>query len=175
MLTSLNDLSLSQIFQELPSLVETDGLFVDVTSYGQLQGFLGEITFAVKTYRNSAGFLKESRLLRKMRRMPACVLPCTYCAEPGPPEATPDTCPLCLAFCATPSWKKASQLVKVAVSLKGELTIDGSFAHALLSFLSPLFLKAVKRHEELVAAAAARAAAEAAAAAAAEGSKTKAN
>jgi len=149
-LTSFADLSLAHIFEDLPFLVASHGLFVDVHGYGNLanDGDLGCITLKVVTYSKKGELLKESRLLRKMQQLPPCVLPCTYCAEPGSAIVEADRCPLCLTVCAIPSWTKTTSIAKVTVSTTGRITIDSPHADILTAFLAPLFLARTTHYEE---------------------------
>ena len=149
-ITSFADISLSHIFQELPYLVEC-GLFVDVSGYGTASddSTVGRISLTVTTYTDTDGNrLTHSRLLRKMMNLPACVLPCSYCTPSKEELNPPATCPLCLAECPSPHWKKETIVAKLTLLTTGEITVDSPFAQPLHAFLAPLIMKQVRRFEE---------------------------
>ena len=149
-ITSFADISLSHIFQELPFLVES-GLFVDVSGYGTVadDATVGRISLTVTTYTDVDGNrLTHSRLLRKMMNLPPCILPCAYCVPSNVQVNPPATCPLCLAECPSPHWKKETIVAKLTVLTTGEITVDSPFASQLHAFLAPLIMKQVKRFEE---------------------------
>jgi hypothetical protein len=146
-ISTLSDLSLSQIFQELPSLVTSHGLFVEVNGLANATAHVGDITLKVTTYTGSNGRLKESRLQRKMRGLPAAPSPCTYCTASDTILA-PDTCPLCLTPTQTPGWIKETTVANIKVEHSGKIEVSSSHAENLLSFLQPLFHAQVKQYEE---------------------------
>jgi hypothetical protein len=148
-ITSFADISLSQIFQELPSLVSLYGLFAEVFGYGNLpdDAHIGSITLKITTYKHETkGLLTESRLLRKMQHLPPCEIPCTYCIPSAEGEA--ERCPMCLDLCPHPPWTKGTSVAKITVTPTGQLIIDSQYAEILHSFLAPLFRKQVIRYEE---------------------------
>jgi hypothetical protein len=160
-ISTFSQISLSQIFQELPSLVNTDGLFVEVNGFSHAASYVGDITFKVTTYSGPNGRLKESRLQRKMAGLRATPSPCSFCPLPtsGPSWAkdkggsatpqivAPDTCPLCLTASATPGWVKETTMVNVRVHHSGKIELS-SHADILERFLQPLFTQQVTRYEE---------------------------
>ena len=159
-ISEFSQISLSQIFQELPSLVKTDGLFVEVHGFSHAASYVGDITFRVTTYTGTNGRLKESRLQRKMLGLSATPTSCTFC----PPEAghlwakskgaaatpqilAPDTCPLCLTVSATPGWVKETTMVNARLHHSGKIELS-SHADILQRFLQPLFTKQITYYEE---------------------------
>jgi hypothetical protein len=159
-ISEFSQISLSQIFQELPSLVKTDGLFVEVHGFSHAASYVGDISFRVTTYTGTNGRLKESRLQRKMAGLHATPSPCTFC----PPEAghlwaksngaaatpqilAPDTCPLCLTASATPGWVKETTMVHARLYHSGKIELS-SHADILERFLQPLFTKQITYYEE---------------------------
>ena len=149
-INTFSEISLSSIFQELPSLVSSHGLFVEVFGYGtsSTPGCVGNISLKVITYTNDAGRLKESRLLRKMMQLPACVLPCTFCTSTSNLILEPEQCPICLVVSKNPSWKKETSVARVTVAECGTLTVEAPFDdHVLKEFLQPLFTKQVQIFE----------------------------
>ena len=136
-ISEFSQISLSQIFQELPSLVKTDGLFVEVHGFSHAASYVGDISFRVTTYTGTNGRLKESRLQRKMLGLSATPSSCTFC----PPEAghvwakskgaaatpqilAPDTCPLCLTVSATPGWVKETTMVNARLHHSGKIELS---------------------------------------------------
>lgn len=146
-ISTFSDLSLSQIFQELPSLVTSHGLFVEVNGLSNAAAHVGDITLKVTTYTGSNGRLKESRLQRKMHGLPAAPSPCTYCTASDTILA-PDTCPLCLTPTQTPGWVKETTTAQVKVDNSGNINVTSSHAESLQPFLQPLFHAQVKNYEE---------------------------
>jgi len=166
-ISTFSQISLSQIFQELPSLVNTDGLFVEVNGFSHAASYVGDIGFKVSTYTGTNGRLKESRLQRKMAGLRATPVPCGFCppteskgAAATPQILAPDTCPLCLAASATPGWVKETTMVNIRVYHSGEIRYivtsslpDGEapsppHADRLTRFLQPLFTQQVTHYEE---------------------------
>lgn len=161
-ISTFSQISLSQVFQELPSLVNTDGLFVEVNGFSHAASYVGDITFRVTTYSGPNGRLKESRLQRKMVGLRATPTPCSFCPLPtsGPPCAkgkgatatpqihAPDTCPLCLTASPTPGWVKETTTVNVRLHHSGKIEVTSSHADILERFLQPLFTMQVTRYEE---------------------------
>jgi hypothetical protein len=156
-ISEFSQISLSQIFQELPSLVNTDGLFVEVNGFSHAASYVGDIGFRVTTYTGTNGRLKESRLQRKMAGLRATPSPCSFCppalraskgAVATPEILAPDTCPLCLTASATPGWVKQTTMVNVRVHHSGKIEATSSQADILTAFLQPLFTAQVKYYEE---------------------------
>lgn len=145
--STFSDLSLSHIFQELPSLVTSHGLFVEVNGFNHASDHVGDITLRVTTYTGSNGRLKESRLQRKMRGLPPAPSPCTYCTASDTILA-PDTCPLCLTPTQTPGWIKETTTAQVKVNHSGKIEVSSSHAESLQSFLQPLFDAQVTNYDE---------------------------
>ena len=146
-ISEFSQISLSQIFQELPSLVKTDGLFVEVHGFSHAASYVGDITFRVTTYTGTNGRLKESRLQRKMLGLRATPTPCTFCAAATPQILAPDTCPLCLTVSATPGWVKETTMVNARLHHSGKIELS-SHADILQRFLQPLFTKQITYYEE---------------------------
>jgi hypothetical protein len=147
-ISSLVDISLASVFQDLPYLVESDGLYADVSGYGSpTKEYVGTVVLKVCTY-DKDGLLKESRLLNKMNHLPPCSLPCKYCFEEASSEGE-DRCPLCLRSCKA-TWIKKVYSVKINITSTGEIIIDelGEIGNTLYSFLAPRILKLVKVYEE---------------------------
>lgn len=156
-ISEFSQISLSQIFQELPSLVLTDGLFVEVNGFSHAASYVGDIGFKVTTYTGINGRLKESRLQRKMAGLRASPSPCTFCppallASKGATAISqilaPDTCPLCLTASATPGWVKQTTTADVRLHHSGKIEVRSSHADILTAFLQPLFTGQVKYYEE---------------------------
>jgi hypothetical protein len=147
-ISTLSQISLSQIFQELPSLVASEGLFVEVNGVINAETYLGDISLRVTTYTGTNGRLKESRLQRKMRGLPAAPSPCLYCSSPSDKILAPDTCPLCLTTTTTPGWVKETTTANIRVDYSGSITITSIYTDILMKFLAPLFHKQVKYHED---------------------------
>lgn len=145
--STFSELSLSHIFQELPSLVASHGLFVEVNGFNHATSHVGDITLKVTTYTGSNGRLKESRLQRKMRGLPAAPSPCTYCTASDTILA-PDTCPLCLTPTQTPGWVKETTVANIKVNHSGKIEVSSSHAEILQTFLQPLFDAQIKHYEE---------------------------
>jgi hypothetical protein len=151
-ISTFTQISLSQIFQELPSLVPSHGLFVDVNGFSHAASYVGDITLRVTTYTGTHGRLKESRLQRKMLGLPAAPNPCTYCRSPCDKILAPDTCPLCLTPTAMPGWIKETTTVQVRVHHTGKIELSSwdrqNHNDIIAAFLQPLFTQQVKRYEE---------------------------
>ena len=147
-ISAFSHISLSQIFQELPSLVLTDGLFVEVCGFGNAESYVGHITMKVTTYTGTTGRLKESRLQRKMLGLRAAPSPCTFCAAAIPQILAPDTCPLCLTATATPGWIKETTVANIKLHHSGKIEVSSSHADILSRFLQPLFTRQVIYYEE---------------------------
>jgi hypothetical protein len=146
-ISSLVDISLASVFQDLPYLVASHGLYADVSGYGSpTKEYVGTVMLKVCTY-DKDGLLKESRLLNKMNHLPPCSLPCNYCSEAS--SEGEDRCPLCLRVCK-PTWTKKIYSVKMNVTATGEIIIDelGEIGNTLYSFLAPRILKLVNTYEE---------------------------
>jgi hypothetical protein len=146
-ISTFSDLSLSHIFQELPSLVSSHGLFVEVNGLSNATSHVGDITLKVTTYTGSNGRLKESRLQRKMCGLPAAPSPCTYCIGSDKILA-PDTCPLCLTPTQTPGWVKETTTANVKVDHSANINVTSSHSEILAAFLAPLFHARLKHYEE---------------------------
>ena len=145
-ISSLVDISLASVFQDLPYLVASHGLYVDVSGYGSpTKEYVGTVMLKVCTYEKD-GLLKESRLLNKMNHLPPCSLPCKYCLDGSEGE---DRCPLCLRVCKA-TWTKKLYSVKMNVTATGEIIIDhlGEIGNTLYSFLAPRIVKLVNIYEE---------------------------
>ena len=150
-ISEFSQISLSQIFQELPSLVLTDGLFVEVNGFSHAASYVGDIGFKVTTYTGTNGRLKESRLQRKMLGLGATPSPCSFCPpalQETPQILAPDTCPLCLTASATPGWIKETTRVNARLYHSGKIEIDSLHSDRLTAFLQPLFTGQVKYYEE---------------------------
>ena len=148
-ISSLINISLANVFQDLPYLVASDGLYVDVSGYGSpTNDYVGTVVLKVCTYTKD-GLLKESRLLNKMNHLPPCSLPCNYCSDAeGKTDVAEDRCPMCLAMCKA-TWKKEVSSVKLHISSTGEIVLDelGHIGNILYSFLSPRILQLVANYE----------------------------
>ena len=161
-ISSLVDISLASVFQDLPYLVESDGLYADVSGYGSpTKEYVGTVVLKVCTY-DKDGLLKESRLLNKMNHLPPCSLPCKYCVsvtgqsvtgqsgeQSGGEAEADDRCPLCLRTCKA-TWTKKVYSVKMHIASTGEIIIDelGEIGNTLYSFLAPRIRKLVDTYEE---------------------------
>ena len=150
--SDFSQFSLSHIFQELPSLVSSHGLFVEVNGFSHASSYVGDISFKVTTYTGTNGRLRESRLQRKMLGLPAAPNPCTYCKPPCDKILAPDTCPLCLTPTAMPGWIKETTMVNARVHHSGKIEISSwdrqNHNDTMMAFLQPLFTKQVKHYEE---------------------------
>ena len=149
-ISSLVDISLASVFQDLPYLVASDGLYVDVSGYGSpTNDYAGTIVLKVCTYTKDA-LLKESRLLNKMNHLPPCSLPCNYCCDADCTAESEllDRCPMCLTMCKA-TWKKEAYSVKLHISSTGSIVLDdlGEIGNILYSFLSPRILQLVANYE----------------------------
>ena len=164
-ISSLVDISLASVFQDLPYLVASHGLYADVSGYGSpTKEYVGTVVLKVCTYeKEKDGLLMESRLLNKMNHLPPCSLPCKYCIsetgqsvtgqsvteQSGGEAEAHDRCPLCLRVCKA-TWTKKVYSVKMNVTPTGEIIIDelGEVGNTLYSFLAPRIVKLVNIYEE---------------------------
>ena len=130
-ISSLVDISLASVFQDLPYLVASHGLYADVSGYGSpSKEYVGTVVLKVCTYEKE-GLLMESRLLNKMNHLPPCSLPCKYCVSVTGQSVTgqsgeqsgEDRCPLCLRTCKA-TWTKKVYSVKMHIASTGEIIID---------------------------------------------------
>ena len=148
-ITSLTDIPLTTVFQDLPNLVTTHGLFVDVSGYGNttIPNSIGCILLKIIIYTRSDGtMLQESRVLRKMRNLPPCNFPCTFCTSTPISDKT-DTCPLCLLPCEKPCWKKETRSIVVSISPSGSITTEPE-EEIIANFLENRILAQVKKYDD---------------------------
>lgn len=155
-ISSLVDISLASVFQDLPYLVASHGLYADVSGYGSpTKEYVGTVVLKVCTYeKEKDGLLMESRLLNKMNHLPPCSLPCKYCLDDSGETVedqgeADDRCPLCLRTCKA-TWTKKVYSVKIHIASTGEIIIDelGEIGNTLYSFLAPRIRKLVDIYEE---------------------------